>query len=610
MKRAVSVDDYGIIGDGRSAALVGRDGCIDWLCWPRFDSPPIFGALLDSRAGFWSIAPVEPGRVSRRYVERTNVLETRFDTATGSVVLTDSMSIASEDVKHKELVPEHELLRRVECLSGFVELEVVVCVQPDFGRFRARTLDLGALGIRWEIGSQLLTLRSDRPLMLGDDGRVRARVRITAGKALHWSLSFDAEAPAVLPPLGAAASERIARSVEWWRQWVGRTRYNGPHRDAVLRSVLVLKLMSFAPSGAIIAAPTTSLPEVPGGEHNWDYRYCWLRDASFTARVFLQLGFIEDAQAFASWLLHATRLTQPALRVLYDVYGNQPPPEHIVPLEGFGGSQPVRVGNGADRQLQLDLHGEVIDACAQVIETTGHIDQETRELLRGFGEHVIENWREPDYGIWETRTAPVHHTHSRLLSWVALDRLDRLADAGHLQLDRARIADERTAIRRQIEDRAWHRGLQSYTAELDGDQLDAAVLLMSWYGFHPANSARMRSTYARLTAELSPMPGLLYRRESSNQIGEGAFWLCSYWAVEHLIRGGGSLEQALTLFGDATSYANDLGLMAEEVDVHTGRALGNFPQAYTHVGLISAALSIADRLPVARALPRRAEARP
>jgi GH15 family glucan-1,4-alpha-glucosidase len=610
MKQSLSIDDYGLIGDGRSAALVGRDGCIDWLCWPRFDSPPIFGALLDSRAGFWCIAPSEPGRVTRRYVERTNVLETRFDTATGSAVLTDAMTIATEEAKRRELLSDHELIRRIECLSGYVDMEVVVSVQPDFGRFRARVLDLGPLGVRWEIGSQLLTLRGDRPLTLGDDGRVRARVRLTAGKTVHFSLSFDAEAPAVLSPLGAVASERIARSVAWWREWVGRARYSGPHREAVLRSVLALKLMSFAPSGAIIAAPTTSLPEVIGGAHNWDYRYCWLRDASFTARVFLQLGFIEDAQAFASWLLHATRLTQPRLRVLYDVFGNRPPRETEIPIEGFGGSRPVRIGNAAETQPQLDLHGEVIDACAQVIETTGHIDHETRDLLRGFGEHVVEHWRAPDAGIWETRQEPVHHTHSRLLSWVALDRLDRLADGGRMTLDRDRVSAEKEAIRREIEDRAWHHGYRCYTAELGGETLDASALLMSYYGFHPASSPRMRSTYARICSELSPLPGLFYRNERSHEMGEGAFWLCSYWAVEHLIRGGGTFDQALATFDDATSYANDLGLMAEEVDVHTGRALGNFPQAYTHVGLISAAVSIAERMPIARSLPRRAEARP
>jgi GH15 family glucan-1,4-alpha-glucosidase len=606
----VSVDDYGIIGDGRSAALVDRGGCIDWLCWPRFDSPPIFGALLDPRAGFWSITPVEHGRVSRRYVERTNVLETRFETSTGTVVLTDAMAITTEDAKRRELLPEHELVRRVECLTGHVELEVVVAVQPDFGRFRARVLDLGALGVRWEIGSQLLTLRGDRPLMLGDDGRVRARVRLSAGKALHWSLAFDADAPAVLPPLGACASERIARSVAWWRDWVGRTQYNGPYRDELLRSVLALKLMSFAPSGAIIAAPTTSLPEVPGGEHNWDYRYCWLRDASFTARAFLQLGFVEDALAFSSWLLHATRLTQPALNVLYDVYGNRPPAEHSVPVEGFDRSRPVRIGNAAQTQLQLDMHGEVIDACTQVIETTGQIDQETRDLLRGFGEYVVDHWREPDHGIWEARHEPVHHTHSRLLSWVALDRLERLAGAGHLDVDRNRICAERAAVRRDIEDRAWNSHLRSYTSTLGGDGIDASTLLMSWYGFHPAATSRMRLTYARLVSELSPLPGLFYRNEHALEIGEGAFWLCSYWAVEHLVRGGGTFDQALAMFSDATSYANDLGLMAEEVDVQSGLALGNFPQAYTHVGLISAALSIADRIPIARSLPRHAEVRP
>ncbi|HSD89613.1 MAG TPA: glycoside hydrolase family 15 protein, partial [Kofleriaceae bacterium] len=531
MTSARDIDDHGIIGDGRAAALVSRDGSIDWLCWPRFDSPPVFAALLDPGAGAWSITPTERARVTRRYLDHTNVLETRFETGSGVVLLTDAMTVTSETMKHDVLLPDHEIVRRLECTRGEMELEVVVSVRPDFGRARTRVLDLGVLGQRWEVGSQLLTLCGDLPLALDANGDARARIRISAGRVVHFSFSFDAEAPAVLPAAGVHASERITRTAAWWSQWVGRASYAGPHREAVLRSLLVLKLMSYAPSGAIIAAPTTSLPEVEGGPHNWDYRYCWLRDASFTARVFLQLGFIEDAVAFVSWLLHATRLTQPQLRVLYDVFGNRPVTEHQIAVEGYRGSRPVRVGNAADRQIQLDLYGEVMDATSQLVQTTGELDHETCDLLRGFGRYVCDHWRDADLGIWEPRAQPSHHTHSRLLSWVALDRLDGLAANGHLRIDRDLIGAHRSAVRRDIEDRAYDPRLGCYLSGLDGGELDAAVLLMSWYGFHPASSLRMRSTYARLVERLSPRRGLLYRYEQSRDIDEGAFWLCSFWAV-------------------------------------------------------------------------------
>jgi GH15 family glucan-1,4-alpha-glucosidase len=579
------IDDYGLIGDGRSAALVSRAGSIDWLCWPRFDSAPIFAALLDERAGRWQLAPVAAARVTRRYVDDTNVLETRFATNAGSVVLTDSMTVAHE--RDKGLLSDHELLRDVRCERGEVELALAIEPRPGFEPVRG-TLH-PTLGLRWQIGSQLLALRGDVPIAA--DGTARFRLR--AGESATFSLAFDS-GPAVLAPLGARARERIARSVAWWREWAGRSCYAGPDRDRVIRSALAIKLMGFAPSGAIIAAPTTSLPERIDGPLNWDYRFCWLRDASFTARALLALGYVEDAVAFCSWLLHTTRLTSPELDVIYDVYGRRPPREIVRDdLTGFHGSRPVRLGNAAAKQLQLDMYGEVIDATAQIASVVGPLDRDTQHLLRDFGDYVCAHWRMADQGIWEPRGAPEHHTHSRLLCWVALDRLLQLHDRGSLAgIDVDKLADHREAIRSDIETHAYDAVRGCYTSAFGNPELDASVLLMTYYGFHPATSRRMRSTFARVCERLSAGPGLLYRYEESLRNGEGAFWICSFWAVEHLAMGGGTLEEARAFFSAACSYANDLGLMAEEIEPRTRESIGNFPQAYTHVGLISAALSL------------------
>jgi GH15 family glucan-1,4-alpha-glucosidase len=592
------IADYALIGDGRSAALVSRAGSIDWLCWPRFESPPIFARLLDlDRGGCWTLEPRRPARVSRRYVAHTNVLETVFEDADGRCVLLDAMTIASEHDKARVLVPDHEILRHARCERGAAELEVRVQPRPDFGRARVRVTAHPRLGIRWQVGSQLLTLRSDVPLWLDDGGVVRATIRLRAGDATSLSLTFDEEGPALLPPLGAAAGERLARTEAWWRTWAERARYEGPFRELVLRSALAVKLMAFAPSGAIIAAPTTSLPERLGGDLNWDYRFCWLRDAAFTTRALLELGYLEDAEAFCSWLLHSTRLTRPELRVLYDVYGRSPTRERTVPTaRGYRDSRPVRIGNLAFDQLQLDCYGEVIDATAHLARVAGALDRDTQALLREFGEFVCRNWHRPDQGIWEPRGTPAHRTHSRLLCWVGLDRLVTLSAQGLIgRVDRGRLLAECAAIRADLETHAYDPSLGCYTASLGSAELDASVLLMSWYGFHPAGSPRMRSTYARIRAVLGAGRGLLRRNEDGLRSQEGAFWICSYWAIEHLARGGGTLAEAHAMMADACSYASDLGLMAEEVDPATGHALGNFPQAYTHVGLISAALSIEDR---------------
>jgi GH15 family glucan-1,4-alpha-glucosidase len=592
------INDYALIGDGRSAALVSRAGSIDWLCWPRFDSPPIFAALLDPDGGSWCIRPTAQARVSRRYIDDTNVLETRFETATGMLALVDLMTVARE--RDKGLVPDHELLRYVMCERGEVEIEVEIDPRPDFKEVRG--VAHRTLGLRWQIGQRLLSVRSDMEL----DADGRGRIRLRAGDAVSFALTFD-EGPAVLVPLGEHARERIKQSIAWWRGWSRLASYHGRDRDRVMRSALAIKLMGFAPSGAIIAAPTTSLPEVLGGPHNWDYRFCWLRDASFTARALLNLGYVDEASAFCSWLLHTTRLTSPELDVIYNVYGNKPPKERdLVDLRGFAGSRPVRIGNAAATQLQLDMYGEVIDATAQLAMVTGSIDRETQRLLRSFGDYVCSRWQLADQGIWEPRGEPEHHTHSRVLCWVALDRLLELHKRGMLSgLETEKLDTQRELIRRDIESNAWHAELGCYVSTLGGSSIDASVLLMSWYGFHPASHPRMRSTYARICERLGAGPGLFYRYEHSKDIGEGAFWICSFWAIEHLAMGGGTEREARALFDAACSYANDVGLMAEEVQPFTREAIGNFPQAYTHVGLISAALSLDERARNARGRPQR-----
>ena len=590
------IHDYAIIGDCRSAALVSHEGSIDWLCWPRFDSPSLLGGLLDPDAGRWGLAPAEPFRVERRYVEGTNVLETVFRTPSGVLRLTDLMTVASEEEKRHALHPDHEILRQLACEAGTVEFEMELTPRPDYGRRRVRLRDAGRLGVRAELHPGLLVLRADPPLEVGEHA-VRARGRLRAGEVIHFSLAFEDEWPAVLPPLGPSAQEAVERSIRWWRGWSSRLAYEGPRRDAVLRSALALKLLGFAPSGAIVAAPTTSLPEQVGGDLNWDYRFCWLRDASLTMRALFGLGFDEEAEAFVSWLIHSTRLTRPELRILYDVHGNAPKPERVLGhLEGHRGSRPVRVGNAAAGQLQLDVYGEVIDAAAQFVRQGGAFDRETERMLRAFGEYVCRSWQEPDEGIWEPRSGRAHHTHSRLLCWTALDRLIELTERGALRsapLDAFRR--NRTLLREEIEARAWSRALGSYVSRLDGDDVDASLLLLPWYGFEDPSSERMRRTYARIVERLGAGRGLLYRYRGPESPGEGAFGICSFWAAEFLARGGGSVEEARDAFERLVSLGNDVGLFGEEIDPERGEALGNFPQAFTHVGLVNAALSLARR---------------
>ena len=410
-----------------------------------------------------------------------------------------------------------------------------------------------------------------------------------------------------MPPLDKPTMDgRVRTTVEWWQRWAKRAQYDGPYREVVVRSALALKLLSYAPSGAIIAAPTTSLPERIGGDLNWDYRYCWLRDASLTIRALLGLGYWEEADGFMGWMLHATRLTQPELRVAYTVYGQLAPRERILDLGGYKGSRPVRIGNAARNQFQLDVYGEVIDAASLYAFHGGKLDRTMQKVLIGLGDYVVKHWMLPDEGIWEPRTGREHHTHSRLLCWTALDRLMSLHEKGLLSGGDVDVYKENCElIRRQIEQRGWNPQLQSYVSALDGNELDASLLLLSWYGFEKAGSPRMQNTYKALQKSLATTNGLLYRYRTESP--EGAFAICSFWDAEYLALGGGSTAEAHALFRRLLSFRNDLALYGEEIDPPTGAALGNFPQGFTHVGLIGAALSIAEREKGKPQLPHREE---
>lgn len=595
---APAIGDYGIIGDCRSAALISKGGSLDWLCWPWFDSPSMFAAILDTeRGGFWRISPLGDYTVTRRYVPGTNVLETDFHTASGTLRLIDCMPVYDQQYERTHQVPDREVLRKIECIAGEVKVRLVFAPRPKYGQCRSKWKHCGKLGVRVEFVGGALWLTSDLPLQLRED-HVEAEAILRTGDCRYCSMVMMQHGPAMLSPLGKVSEAALDQSVRWWQRWSKRCEYTGPYRDTVLRSALVLKLLEFTPSGAIVAAPTSSLPERIGGDLNWDYRYCWLRDASMTVTALFGLGYHDEAEAFIEWLLHSTRLSQPRLLVTYGVYGKPIHRERELDyMRGYRDSRPVRMGNDARRQIQMDVYGEVVSATAQLDEFDKVIDSSSARVLRGIGKYVHKHWRQPDKGIWEPRGDPKLHTHSLLMCWTAMDKLLRLRKSGLLKkLDLEMVESTREAIRREIEEHGWNESLQTYTAILDGQEVDASLLLLPKHEFVRADSPRMKSTYKRIQEKLGAGPGMLYRYcDPGMSPGEGAFGICCFWAAECLALGGGSLQEADAEFRKVLQYSNDLGLFGEEIDPRDGKVLGNFPQAFTHVGLINTALTLAER---------------
>jgi GH15 family glucan-1,4-alpha-glucosidase len=591
------IGSYAIIGDCRTAALLSLDGSIDWLCLPHFSGRSVFAALLDEeRGGRFSISPVGQYRSTRRYLGATAVLETTFETATGSARLIDLMPI----VAHVgALRPLREVLRIVEGIEGEVAFDIRWEPRPNYARGGAAIRSRGALGWACTWSDELFLLHAEVPLEFKRaENAVVGRIRVDAQRKCRFSLGYAKADIGVIPPLERDADDRLQATLEWWESWSGQCTYEGPYSVAVTRSAITLKLMTFALSGAVVAAPTTSLPEAIGADRNWDYRYCWLRDAALTMRAFTGLGFQSEAESFLKWLLHATRLTWPELQVMYDVYGRTNLVEReLEHLRGYRGSRPVRIGNGAHRQVQLDVYGGVIFAAYDFVEKGGCLQADEAELLVGFGRTVCKQWRDPDSGIWEIRGPKRHYTFSKVMCWTALNCLIKLHERRCLSIDLEAYCRERDELTNVIEAEGFNEVLDSYVSELGGARVDASLLLMGCLDYKSPDHVRMRATFDRIHERLG-RNGLLYRYEEGTDgiaSQEGAFGICSFWAIDNLARRG-DLSAAERAFEHVLSFANDLGLFAEEIDPDSGEALGNFPQAFTHVGLVNGAMALAAAL--------------
>ena len=587
------IEDYALIGDTQTAALVGMDGSIDWLCAPRFDSAACFAALLgDSNNGRWRISAKGMERATRRrYLPGALVLETEWQTETGVARVTDFMPVRTT---------HPDVIRLVEGISGTVELEMDLVVRFDYGRLVPWARRVGG-DLLFISGPDALMLRTDLDTE-GQNHRTVSAFSVSEGQfasfVLSWSPSY--EAPHEPPHAGGA----LEATLEWWRSWCNRLQYKGQWQDEVRSSLMVLKALTHAPTGGIVAAPTTSLPEQLGGVRNWDYRYCWLRDAAFTLWALKIGGYTEEARSWRNWLLRAAAGDPDQLQVLYAVDGES----HLIEQEltwlaGYEGSAPVRIGNAAVGQFQLDVYGEVLDALHLARQFGMEPDHPAWALERHLVEYVIAHWRDPDEGLWEVRGPRQHFTHSKVLAWVALDRavsaVERFGLAGPV--------DDWRNIRQEIHDDVLRNGfdseLNSFVQAYGSKELDASLLLLSLLHFLPATDPRMRGTIAAIRRELMP-DGLVmrYKTEETNDglpPGEGTFLPCTFWMIDNLALIG-ELDEATRLFERLLSLRNDVGLLAEEWDNGAQRLVGNFPQALTHVGLVNSAYNL-DRARRARA---------
>jgi GH15 family glucan-1,4-alpha-glucosidase len=588
---SVPIGDYGLLSDTRTAALVSPDGAIDWFCVPRFDGEPVFGRLVGGpAAGTFRLGPNGPAPVlQRRYRRHTATLETTWQVGAGRLTLTEGMvaEVAGR------LLPATLLVRRLSAEGA--ALDAAVEFDPRYGEEHRRPRSRGRAALVCEWGPLALSL-SCAP----DAGVVPGRpvsVTVSPGQPVTFVLAVAHREPIVyVDP--AAAWDLLAADEDRWRAWTAEIDESLPFRDAVARSVLTLRLLTYSPSNAPVAAPTTSLPEDPGGVRNWDYRYVWPRDASIGIAAFLGVGKVQEARGFLSWLLHASRLQRPRLPALFTLDGRHVPRERVLRgWPGYAGSAPVRSGNGAADQHQLDGYGWVVDAAWVLVRAGHHLYGETWRAMRGFADLVARRWSEPDAGIWEVRGDPAHHVHSKLMAWLALDRATRIADTHRVPArQRRRWTAARDAIEADLPAQGFDPARASYTRAYGSSDLDAAVLLLPILGIHDVDSPRVRGTVEAIRAELSAGGPLLYRYPPGRDGlpgTEGAFLPCSFWLVQALARTGRRPE-AVALFEELLDLAGPLGLYAEEMDPSTHAHLGNFPQTLTHASLVQAALAIRD----------------
>jgi GH15 family glucan-1,4-alpha-glucosidase len=581
------LEDYGLIGDLEAAALVGRTGAVDWLCLPRFDSASCFSALLgDDRHGRWLVAPAGEVRAnSRRYRPGTLVLETDFETSEGAVRVIDFMPRRAQGPPR--------VMRIVEGLRGRVPMRMELSLRPDYGSIRPWT-ELASDGAIATAGPDAFRLSTPLPLQV-EDGAVTAEFVVVEGArerlTLTWHLSYEDS-----PPVEDADSA-LARTEGWWREWSGRCGYEGPYRDQVLTSLIALKAMTSETTGAVIAAPTTSLPEDIGGERNWDYRYCWLRDSVLALEALLAAGYTEEALAFRDFLLRVGTGDPTAIQIMYGIGGERRLTEFELPdLPGYEGSKPVRVGNLASEQFQLDVYGEVAGVMFIGAELLGRIDQRLWPRWRAIIEHVETIWREPDDGIWEARGPQRHYTYSKVMAWVVFDRGVRLAERHELQAPVERWKQVRDEIHAEVCERGYDSERRTFTQYYGSSELDASVLNIPLVGFLPGTDERVTGTIDAVSRELG-RDGFVSRystAETDDGLAgdEGQFLACSFWLVNAFAMNG-RVDDARSLFERLVGLANDLGLLAEEYDVARRRQVGNFPQAFSHLTLIVAARAIA-----------------
>ena len=592
------ISDYGLIGNCHSAALVGLDGSIDWCCLPRFDSAAPFSRILDSRrGGYFQVTPSGVRSVSRRYLPGTNVLETTFRTDTGVARLTDFMPTGPHPASGSsgEGSSRHSVERILECTGGTVGFSVECFPRFDYGTIVPHAaLDSPHMGLAHG-GADALSVYCSARLTEVDDG-FRSDGTLRSGDALYAAVthrppfSYGADVPDE-----ADIREQLTDTVKFWQDWSAICTYEGKYRDDVLRSALTIKALTYAPSGALLAAPTTSLPEAIGGARNWDYRFTWIRDASFALYALSILGYTAEARAFKDWLEWSTMGRARDLQVMYGLRGERRLSEVEIPeLDGYERSRPVRVGNAAYSQFQLDIYGEVLDSAHLYRKFGGNMDPEYWEYLRRVVNFVIDHWREPDEGIWETRSGRQHFVFSKVWCWVALDRAIKAARALGLPGDVDRWRRVRAEIKEEVLARGYDSQRGAFVQAYGSTDLDAANLLLPLVGFIRADDPRMRSTIEATEAELTSPHGYVYRYKGYDDgLGgsEGAFTVCGFWLADDLIALG-EIERATAIFDSLRECANDLGLLSEEIDGNTGQMLGNFPQAFSHMGLINTAVQL------------------
>jgi GH15 family glucan-1,4-alpha-glucosidase len=598
---STSIADHALLSDRHSSALVDRSGSIEWLSFPRFDSPSVFGRLLGVAAGHWQVAPITEANSRRRYLDGTLVLETTFSTPTGVLVLTDLLALGPDNTRHRLGVGvPHLLVRQLVCTAGDVEVEMSYAPRPEYGLI-VPLLPAVDGGVTARGGAEWLVHTSPVPYVL-EGGSAYARATMRAGQRIHIALhrSTLEETPARIWSQQELA-QVVDDTVAAWRSWsdIHQT-YDGPWRELVHTSGRVLQGLSFQPSGAIVAAATTSLPEGVGGERNWDYRYSWVRDASLTMQALWVAACPDEAANFFAFMTTAAASSigpHSGLQIMFGVGGEHDLSEReLAHLPGWKDSRPVGVGNGAWNQRQIDVYGELLGAAATLSDQIGDIDDDTRRFLVACADTAATSWVEKDSGIWEVRGDPQHFVYSKVMCWAAVDRAIGLVD---LLGAKDRIEDWKRArdeISEMVMRDGWNEEAGAFTQYVGSTALDAANLMMAIVGFLPADHPRMLATIEAIEERLTDERGLVYRYRAEHGVDglageEGTFLLYTFWLAQALALAG-RLKRARAVFERAAAYANDLGLMAEEVDPHTGEMLGNFPQAFSHIGLINAAWAI------------------